>query len=136
MSGLFVLLAASAKMGISKTMDWEIKIVRGVIELSAVVDMADATFGDFVKGVVDVEQRILGLGGELHSDIEEVLITEGSTQQNLWGINLHPNETWSEMVEFDSLINIRPRQNNRSRDVEDEKLREEILKIIKDKIHK
>lgn len=70
--------------------------------------MAEGTFGDFVKGVVDVEQGILGLGGELHSDIGEILLAQGSVQQNLWGINIHPEEGWPDMVEFDSLINIDP----------------------------
>ncbi|HBR57552.1 MAG TPA: hypothetical protein DEA22_08800 [Blastocatellia bacterium] len=98
--------------------------------------MAEDTFGDYVKGVVDVEQKILGLGGELHSDIEEVLLQQGSVQQDLWGINLHPNESWPEIVEFDSLINIRPRQNNRSRSVEDPSLRERILKLIEEKLQR
>lgn len=111
-------------------MDWEIRIYKDPVELTTVAQMADETFGDYIKGVVDIEQEILGLGGELHSDIEELLLTQGSIQQNLWGINLHPHESWPEMVEFDSLINIRPRQNNRSRYVEDETLRQRILKFI------
>ena len=113
-------------------MDWEIRIYKDPVDLSTVAQMAEETFGDFVKGVVDIEQKLLGLGGELHSDIEEALLRQGSIQQNLWGINLHPNENWPEMVEFDSLINIRPRQRNRSRDVEDETLRKQILKLIEE----
>lgn len=111
-------------------MDWEIRVYEDAVEMSTVAQMAEKTFGDYVKGVVDIEQKLLGLGGELHTDIEEVLLSQGSTQQNLWGINLHPTERWPEMVEFDSLINIRPRQNNRSRDVEDPLLRERILKLL------
>ena len=111
-------------------MNWEIRIFSEDLDLSTVAQMADETFGDFVKGVVDIEQKILGLGGELHADIEEVLLTHGSIQQHLWGINLHPDEGWPEMVEFDSLINIRPRQNNRSRYVEDEAVRDRILRLI------
>ena len=65
-----------------------------------------------------------------------MLLRQGSTQQNLWGINLYPYESWPEMVEFDSLINIRPRQNNRSRDVEDEALRERILKLVEEKVRR
>jgi hypothetical protein len=111
-------------------MNWEVRVFKEAVDLSTVSQMAAETFGDFVKGVVDIEQNILGLGGELHSDIEEVLLTQGSIQQDLWGINIHPDESWPDMVEFDSLINIRPRQNNRSRYVEDETLRERILKLI------
>ena len=111
-------------------MEWEIRIYKDAVGLSTVTQMAEATFGDYVKGVVDVEQKLLGLGGELHSDIEEKLLTQGSIQQDLWGINLHPQESWPDMVEFDSLINIRPRQNNRSRDVEDPLLRKQIINLI------
>ena len=111
-------------------MNWDIRIFKDAIDLSTVTQMAEETFGDYVKGVVDIEQEILGLGGELHSDIEEVLLRQGSVQQDLWGINLYPDESWPDIVEFDSLINIRPRQKNRSRYVEDEALRDRILKLI------
>jgi hypothetical protein len=111
-------------------MSWEIEIFREPVELSTVTEMAEGTFGNFVKGVVDIELGIVGLGGELHSDIEETLLSNGSSQQDLWGINIYPHESWPEMVEFDSLINIRPRQNNRSRSVEDETLRQRIIELI------
>lgn len=119
-------------------MSWEIRIYKHkeTVDLSTVINMADETFGDYVKGVVDIEKGILGLGGELHSDIEEILLNQGSVQQHLWGINIHPNESWPEMVEFDSLINIRPRQNNRSRYVEDASLREQILKFIEQAVQR
>ena len=35
-----------------------------------------------------------------------------------------------DFIEFDSLINIRPRQGNRSRDVEDEAIREQIRQVV------
>ena len=115
-------------------MNWEIKICEEAVELSIITQMAEATFGDYVKAVVDIRQKILGLGGELHADIEEALLTQGSVQQDLWGVNLYPNESWPEMVEFDSLINIRPRQNNRSRYVGSAEIREQILSVIQEKI--
>lgn len=117
-------------------MKWEIKIFSEPVDLVTVTQMANDTFGYFVKGVVDIEKKILGLGGELHSDIEELLLGHGSIQQNLWGINLHPNEEWPEMVEFDSLINIRPRQNNRSRYVEDEGTRDEIIRLLDEMVRR
>ncbi len=136
MSGLFAFIGCSVTIRNNKLMDWEIRIFKDAIDLSNIAQMAEETFGDYVKGVVDIEQKLLGLGGELHSDIEEILLSQGSIQQNLWGINLHPHESWPEMVEFDSLINIRPRQNNRSRDVEDGELRERILKLIEEKLRR
>lgn len=92
-------------------------------------EAAQATFGDMVKAVVDLEKEIMAIGGELHSDEEAFLLSRGSRQENLWGINLYPDRDLPEMIEFDSLINIRPRQNNRSRIIQDPGLRERIIGI-------
>lgn len=91
--------------------------------------MAGNMFGNFVKAVVDVELGIMAVDAELHADLEALLLENGSKQENLWGINLYPELSGTDFVEFDSMINIRPSQNNRSRDVEDPKVREEILAI-------
>ncbi|MDY4789531.1 MAG: DUF5674 family protein [Bacteroidales bacterium] len=70
----------------------------------------------------------------LHADIESYLLERGSKQDNLWGINIYPEIEGDDFLEFDSLINIRPRQNNRSRGVEDETIQEKIRNIINNKI--
>ena len=85
-----------------------------------------------MKAVVDVEEKILAIGGELHSDEEALLLAQGSKQENLWGINLFTELDLPDMVEFDSMINIRPRQDNRSRGVENDILRARIVEIVKD----
>ena len=108
----------------------EIKIFTTSVNLSEIKQIAEATFVDFAKGVVDVDKNILGLGGELHADIEAKLLEQGSKQENLWGINLYPEQALPDMLEFDSMINIRPRQNNRSRSVEDLELQKKILDIV------
>jgi len=64
-------------------MNWEIRICNESIDLLTVTEMAEQTFGNYVKGVVDIEQKLLGLRGELHSDIEEMLLRQGSIRQNL-----------------------------------------------------
>lgn len=51
-------------------------------------------------------------------------------QESLWGINLYPEADDEDFLEFDSLINIRPSQGNRSRGVEDEEIREKIRRIV------
>ena len=84
----------------------------------------------FAKGVVDVRQQLLALDAELHSDLESMLLEEGSNQEDLWGINLYPEMEGEDFIEFDSLINIRPRQGNRSRDVEDEAIRAQIRQVV------
>jgi hypothetical protein len=74
----------------------------------------------------------MAVGAELHADEEAFLLERNSSQENLWGINLYTSRALPEMVEFDSMINIRPRQNNRSRGVEDSELREGIIAIVRE----
>ena len=92
--------------------------------------MATGGFGDLVKAVVDVERGIMVLDAELHADQEALLLDQGSRQLDLWGINLYPDLTDADFVEFDSMINVRPSQGNRSRGVEDETLRARIRTIV------
>ena len=108
------------------------KIVRPSepITLHELRNMAAATFGDMVKAVVDVERSILAVDAELHADEEAVLLEQGSRQADLWGINLYPEMQGEDLVEFDSMINLRPACGNRSRGVEDQALRERIIAIV------
>lgn len=92
--------------------------------------MAQNIFGDLVKAVVDVKQEIMALDAGLHADEEKLLLENGSKQENLWGINLYPDLPKDQMIEFDSMINLRPNQNNRSRGVDDQKIREMIVNIV------
>ena len=105
-----------------------------IFELSK---MAQKMYGGIVKGVVDIKKKILVLDAEMHSDEEQFLLETGSKQENLWGINLHPAKFGSDdFIEFDSMINIRPRQNNMSRGIDDEKLRNKITAMIARKVTK
>jgi len=70
------------------------------------------------------------VGGELHADQEAILLSRQSKQENLWGINLYPGLSEQDWIEFDSMINIRPRLNNRSRGIENEKMREDIIALV------
>jgi len=92
--------------------------------------IAKAQFGDLVKAVVDIERGVMAIGGELHSDEEALLLEDGSEQRHLWGINLYPGVAGEEWVEFDSMINIRPSQGNRSRGVDDAETRKAIVAIV------
>lgn len=88
-------------------------------------------FGDMVKAVVDIAQKKMGVDAELHADIEQALLEQGSMQYDLWGINLYPDMDGEDFIEFDSLINIRPGQGNRSRDVQDADTRKKIIETVK-----
>ena len=107
-----------------------VEILRSATTRARFAALAEAQFGDMVKAVVDVRRRVMAIGGELHSDEEAALIEDGSGQEDLWGINLYPAEPGDAWIEFDSMINVRPSQGNRSRSVEDEELRDLIRQVV------
>lgn len=106
------------------------KIVEDKIALSELKEMAKKGFGSMVKAVVDVEKGIMALDGEMHADEEALLLSRGCRQKDLWGINLYPELPKDQWLEFDSIINLRPSSGNRSRNVDDPKIREKIKKIV------
>lgn len=105
-------------------------IVTEAITLPDLRALAAAGFGDMVKGVVDVDRELLALDAEMHADLEAHLISTGSNQRSLWGINLYPDEPGDAFVEFDSMINLRPSQGNRGRGVEDPDVRSKIISVV------
>jgi hypothetical protein len=106
-----------------------------IITIAELTEMAEKMYGNFVKGVVDIEKGMLVLDAEMHVDEEQLLLEQGSSQKDLWGINLYPDNFGQEdFVEFDSMINIRPRQQNKSRSVEDPEIRQKIIKLVLEKV--
>ncbi len=110
--------------------DEEIKIIEKPIRRADVLAMTGKWFNNLVKAVVDIELGIMAIDAELHADQERVLLERGSKEENLWGINLFPEIGDDSWIKFDSMINIRPRQNNRSRGVDDQKIRERIKAVV------
>jgi hypothetical protein len=106
------------------------EILSAPMRLKSLRAMAEEQFGDFVKAVVDVHRNMMAIGGELHADEEALLLQHGSRQADLWGINLYPDRPGADLVEFDSMINLRPSQGNRSRSVEDPGLQQRIRDIV------
>lgn len=109
-------------------------LITDTLALDELKQMAAAIFGNMVKAVVDVEKTVIALDAELHSDLEALLLENGSEQKNLWGINLYPELPGDDFLEFDSMINVRPSQNNRSRSVEDPDIRKKITRIVSSRI--
>lgn len=107
-----------------------VKIISDVIGISELQQIAENQFGDFVKIVVDIQKEILAVGGDLHADEEAMLLSQGSQQDDLWGINLYFNKSPDDRIEFDSMINVRPRQGNRSRSVESQEIQMKIRDIV------
>lgn len=106
-------------------------IVRDGVSITHLAELAEGGFGDLVKAVVDVRLGLMAVGGELHADEEAELMDAGSRQSDLWGINLYPAEFGQAgWLEFDSMINVRPSQGNRTQNVEDEAIRVRIEAIV------
>lgn len=110
------------------------KIITETITLSELNQIAADTFGNMVKAVVDIDKELMAIDAELHSDLEALLLSEDSRQKDLWGINLYPEIVGDEFIEFDSMINLRPSQNNKTRGVESSELRDKIVKIVNKRI--
>lgn len=106
------------------------KIIDAPISLDDLKAMAQSGFGNLVKAVVDVEREIMAVDGELHADEEALLLENGSFQKSLWGINIYPDMEGPDRIEFDSMINIRPSQGNRSRGVDNSMIKDKILQIV------
>src|SRR3989338_6931965 len=109
----------------------ELHLIEKPITKEELKKIAEERFGDLVKGAVDIEQGIMVLGGEFHMD-ENVFLHEQrqSKSDNVWGINLYPDKDGDNMLEFDSVINIKSNLGNRSRGIDDPKVQEKIREIV------
>lgn len=85
-------------------------------------------YDKMIKIVVDIRRRVLSGGGEMHSDCESVLLEDGSEQDDLWGANWYPAE---QRIEYESLINIRPRLGNRNVLIQDENIRGQVESVTR-----
>ena len=107
-----------------------IKIISDQISEKELREIAKDFYGNMVKGVVDVEREILAMGGEYHMDANEILIKNKSKQQDIWGFNWYFDKNGDERIEYVSLINIRPGQDNRKMEVQNAFLRDRMKSII------
>ena len=82
----------------------------------------------YVKLAVDLERGVLAGGGALHADCEAVLLEDGSRQEEVRGADWIPS---AQQVTFESLINIRPRQNNPSLEILDLAVRQRVTKVVR-----
>ncbi len=112
------------------------KIIKEKIKFGELNEMSAAMFGDMVKAVVDVDRELIAVHAELHSDLEALLLENGSKQKDLWGINLYPEMKGDDFVEFDSMINMRPSQGNKSRGVDSADLRKKIIAVVSKRIER
>jgi Protein of unknown function (DUF5674) len=106
------------------------QIIRTPIPFADVISAAQRRFGDMVKAAVDVGRGVMALGGELHSDEEALLLEDGARQADVWDVNMFLGETGDAWIEFDSMINVRPSANNRTRGVDDPAVQSRIRAVV------
>lgn len=106
------------------------KLIDTTISKDELKKMSESFSGGLVKAVVDIKKEVMVVDAPMHADEEKELLDRGSHQDDLWGINLYPDLSSDDFIEFDSMINVRPRLNNFSRGIEDENLRKKIFSIV------
>jgi Protein of unknown function (DUF5674) len=62
----------------------------------------------YIKVAVDLERRVLTGGGEMHFYCEQALLEDGSQQQDIWAASFMLE---SRKIIYESMVNLRPRQN-------------------------
>lgn len=124
---LFILIFA---LNFDRIPYMDIQIIEKKISHDSIRQLAQETFGDMVKAVVDIEKQIMAVGGELHTDAEAMLLEKGSQQKYLWGINIYPDRNRNDWIEYKSLINIRPSRGIRSMEVQNKEIKNKIQSIV------
>ena len=113
------------------------KIIKDKIEIAELKEMAKNMYESLVKAVVDIEKGIMAVDAPMHIDEEQLLMEEEKSEpKNLWGINIWPGKEGAEFIEFDSMINVRPSQDNKSRDVKNPEIRKKIIDIVNKRIER
>lgn len=96
-----------------------IHIIRERATSSEIQEMLEA-LETYIKLAVDIDREVL------HADCEAVLLEDGSAHEFIWGADWNPT---AQQVTFESLINIRPRQNNPSMEILDPGIRDKVARI-------
>ena len=107
-----------------------IKIITERISEDDLLSFLGHPYQEMIKFVVDLKNKKMALGGELHADGESLLLKEGSKQADVWGANYHPKRKGDEKIEFTALINIRPSFNNMALEIQDVSIRNQVKKIV------
>ena len=107
------------------------QIVKGKISRDELIMIMKENFADMVKLAVDINKEILAIGGEWHSDGDELLSKEeGYSRENVWGVNFYPRNPPEKRIDCISLINIKPGFGYRQMEIQDKEIRERIRKVI------
>ncbi len=111
-------------------MDTKIKILDKKWSIDEVKTLADLWYGSMIKGAVDIEGSRVALGGDYHIEDSELLTNTGSTFENVWGFNIRFEENPEGILEFDSMVNIKPNFGNLSRSINNKEIIEKATEVI------
>ncbi len=107
-----------------------IQILDNKISIEEVKKLADLCYGTMIKGTVDIELGRVALGGDYHIESSEMLTASGSKFEDVWGFNIRFEENPNGVLEFDSMVNIKPNFGNRSRNISNNEIIEKATKVI------
>ncbi|HLC49371.1 MAG TPA: DUF5674 family protein [Candidatus Andersenbacteria bacterium] len=82
----------------------------------------------YIKTVIDIEKRVCSAGADKHFESEAILLEQGSKQSDVWGGGIDPE---SKDIDFNSFINIRPKQNNTSNEIQDPEIRKKYEELTR-----
>ncbi len=109
----------------------EIIILTEKMSIEEVKKFAGNWYDSMIKGTVDIVKNKVALGGDYHIESCELLTQNGSTSENVWGFNIRFEEGVDGILEFDSMVNIKPSLGNKSRSILDEDVASVAEKIIR-----
>ncbi len=111
-------------------MNFKIATLEKTLAFLELCELLGDPYDSMVKFAVDVEQETIVFGGEMHADAEQVLLEQESNQKDIWGANLYPERNRSDWLEYTSLINIRPTQDNFSMEISSDEIKNKINSIV------
>jgi len=105
-------------MIVTKSTPYTIKEIKKLREL----------FDSYIKTVIDIKRKVCSAGCDRHFESEQILLNEGSVQSDLWGGGL---DLETNIIDFNSFINIRPNDGNTSNEIQADKIRERYEELTK-----
>ena len=92
------------------------------------IEQVKEQFETYIKTVIDLQKKICSAGADRHFESEQLLLGQGSAQQDLWGGGI---DLETGMIDSNSFINIRPNQGNTSNEIQNPEIRQMFEELMK-----
>lgn len=106
------------------------QIIKEKISKEDLARITKENYGEMVKVDVDIKREILAVGGEWHSEGDELLNQDGSSGEDVWGVNFYPWNSSGKRIMYNSLINIKPGIGHTEMEIRDEAIKSKIKEIV------